>query len=88
MRQDIDAMLARGVRLYYGFTGGWAYFYSYKNQFFEMLPDGESLRGKIKLTMFPNADHLFSGVELKESLYQSIEQFLVTPFDQIGSVRI
>ena len=82
MRDDIDTMLARGVRLYFGFTGGWAYYYSYKNQFFEMLPVGERLRGKIKLAMFPNADHLFSGVELKAKLYQSIEQFLSTVADQ------
>lgn len=77
MRQDIDVMLGRGMHLYFGFTGGFSHYYSYKNQFFEMLPDGEKIREKITLTMFPSADHLFGGLELKEDLYQSLEHFLL-----------
>lgn len=77
MREDIDAMLHRGVNLYFGFTGGFAYYYSYKDQFFDMLPGGANLRGKIKLMMFPSTDHLFCGVKLKENLYQSLEHFLL-----------
>lgn len=76
MRHDVDAMLGRGTRLYFAFTGGFSYVYSYRSQFFDMLPDGASLRGKIHVEMFPLADHLFSGVELKEQLYHSVEQFL------------
>ena len=85
MRQDIDVMLARGVQLYFCFTGGFAHYFSYEDQFFDMLPDGEGLRGKISLTMFPQADHLFGGVELKEKLFQSLERFLLQPVDCTSS---
>lgn len=84
MRQDIDVMLARGVKLYFCFTGGFAYYYSYKDQLYDMLPGGEGLRGRVKLNMFPCADHLFGGVELKESLYESLENFLLPPAAQPG----
>lgn len=77
MRQDVDVMLSRGTRLYFAFTGGFSYVYSYRNQFFDMLPGGAGLRGKVRVEMFPLADHLFSGVELKEQLYRSVEQFLM-----------
>jgi hypothetical protein len=77
MRQDIDIMLSRGTQLLFSFTGGFAHYYSYNDQFYDMLPDGQSLRGRVQLKMFPCADHLFGGVELKESLYASIESFLV-----------
>jgi hypothetical protein len=85
MRQDIDVMLARGVQMYFCFSGGFAHYYSYENQFFDMLPKGESLRGKVSLNMFPQADHLFGGVELKEDLYQSLERFLLKPVEQPSS---
>lgn len=76
MREDVDAMLARGARLYFAFTGGFSYIYSYRDQIFDMLPGGHDLRDRIHLEMFPLADHLFSGVELKEQLYESIGRFL------------
>ncbi len=88
MRQDVEVMLARGMQLYFCFTGGFAYYYSYKDQFYDMLPDGKSLRGRIKLKMFPRADHLFGGVELKESLYESLERFLLTPVGQPGGAPL
>jgi hypothetical protein len=78
MRQDIDSMLARSIRVYFCFTGGFSHYYSYSDQFFDMLPDGNRLRGQIELTVFPQADHLFGSVELKENLYQSLERFLLT----------
>ena len=84
MRQDIDVMLARGVQLYFCFTGGFAHYFSYADQFFDMLPEGDLLRGKVTLTLFPQADHLFGGIELKESLYQSLERLLLPPVDQRG----
>lgn len=77
-RQDLDAMLSRGVRIYACFTGGFSHYYSYADQFFDMLPDGNSLRGKVSLYLFPQADHLFSGVDVKESLYRSMAQFLMS----------
>ena len=84
MRQDIDVMLTRGVQLYFCFTGGFAHYFSYADQFFDMLPEGDLLRGKVTLTLFPQADHLFGGIELKESLYQSLERLLLPPVDQTG----
>ncbi len=77
-REDLAAMLARGMRIYACFTGGFAHYYSYKDQFFDMLPAGNKLRGKVEVTMFPNADHLFCGSDLKEDLYCSLERFLQT----------
>lgn len=77
-RQDLDAMLARGVRIYACFTGGFSHYYSYDDQFFDMLPGGSSLRGRVSLHLFPQADHLFSGAEVKESLYRSMAQFLLS----------
>ena len=84
MRADIDAMLARGTRLYFGFTGGFAYLYSYHDQLFDMLPGGRELRDRIVVEMFPQADHLFSGLDLKEGLYASIERFLAEAPAQRG----
>ena len=76
MRQDLDAMLSRGMRAYFCFTGGFEYYYSYEDQFFDMLPAGGNLRGKVKLAIFPQADHLFGSAELKEDLFQTLERFL------------
>lgn len=84
MRQDIDVMLTRGLQLYFCFTGGFAHYFSYADQFYDMLPQGDLLRGKITLTLFPQADHLFGGIELKESLYQSLERLLLPAGDQRG----
>lgn len=78
MRQDLAEMLARGVRIYACFTGGFSHYYSYEDQFFDMLPDGNSLRGHVSVALFPQADHLFSGVEVKEDLYQSLGRFLLS----------
>lgn len=76
LRQDLASMLARDTRIYACFTGGFAHYYSYEGQFFDMLPTGKELHGKVEVTMFPQADHLFSGTDLKESLYCSLERFL------------
>lgn len=77
MRRDIDTMLARGMQMNFCFTGGFSHYFSYEDQFFDMLPDGQSLRGKIGLTLFPQADHLFGGVEVKEALHRFVERFLL-----------
>lgn len=82
MRRDIDAMLSRGMRAYFCFTGGFAHYYSYEDQFFDMLPAGDNLRGQVELAIFPQADHLFGSSELKEDLYRSLERFLLTPGKQ------
>lgn len=79
MRQDLDVMLSRGMRAYFCFTGGFAHYYGYEDQFFDMLPAGDNLRGKVELAMFPQADHLFGSAALKEGLYLSMERFLMSP---------
>lgn len=77
MRANLDAMLARGARLMFGYTGGVSYSYSYADQLFEMLP-GPSLRGRVQVEMFPQSDHLFTLQRDRDDLFARLERFLLT----------
>ncbi len=75
LRADIEALVARGVRLLYIYTGGVRTEYFYKDQFFDML-DAPGLRGKLEVELWPEADHLFSTLAQRSELLDRLRRWL------------
>jgi pimeloyl-ACP methyl ester carboxylesterase len=64
---DILAMLERGVRLLYIYTGGVFNSFNHRNQFNEMFPL-VAATGKVSVEHFPKSDHTHSMLRHREKL--------------------
>jgi hypothetical protein len=76
--EELRAILAREVDLYFVFTGGgMAEFYNHPRQFFETFPE---LRGhpRIRLEFMSRADHTFTLRAQQDALLASIEAWVAS----------
>jgi dienelactone hydrolase len=81
--EELQAILAREVDLFFVFTGGgMAEFYNHPRQFFETFPE---LRGhpRVRLEFMSRADHTFTLRAQQDALLASIEGWMATT--QLGA---
>jgi pimeloyl-ACP methyl ester carboxylesterase len=82
LARDVRAMLTRGTRLLWIYSGGDTN-YAYKDQFFDFTgaPD---LKGKLELEFYASADHTFFLVEDRERVMNRVLAWLEQEFGRSG----
>jgi pimeloyl-ACP methyl ester carboxylesterase len=87
MQRGLEAMLDRGMRALFVYTGGWSS-YVFAEQFDEMFPQ---LRGRerVSLRYFPLADHTYVLLEHRETMLREVERFIdrVAPASPLEASR-
>jgi dienelactone hydrolase len=71
VRARLEALLARGARLMFVFTGGVNYIYNYRDQLLDLLP-GLDWRGQMRLEFMPDTDHLVSDGPSRADLLRAV----------------
>jgi hypothetical protein len=64
LAREVEALVERGTRLLFLYTGGARTEYIYRNQFFDML-GLHRLRSRLEVELWRDADHLFSSRALR-----------------------
>lgn len=68
---EVAALLERGVRLHYLFTGGLTERYNHREQLFEAYPVTRDA-ARVRLDWFPEADHTFSAEAAQRDLEEAV----------------
>lgn len=71
------AALAKGVQLYYAFTGGWSEIYNYETQLLDNHPKVD-FGGRLRLGWNPDADHTYTARRLRDALLADLDDWLAT----------
>ena len=71
---ELRSVIDRGCKVRVFFTGGFEYKYTYFDQFFDMFPS--IAKNDIELTVYPDADHLFTVVEHRRSYIEDVCQWV------------
>lgn len=72
--EELDRLVARGVRMLFVYTGGWCD-YVHRGQFEEMFPRLVH-RGRVEVEYYPEADHTYLIVAHRERMMSRVEQFV------------
>ncbi|MBF5042076.1 hypothetical protein FGE12_06690 [Aggregicoccus sp. 17bor-14] len=75
LARDVQALVARGVRLLFLYTGGARTEYIYRDQFFDML-GLHALRGQLEVELWREADHLFSSHAMRVQLLARLRTWM------------
>jgi hypothetical protein len=68
-RDQLDRLLARGVKIFAIFTGALNERYNESDQLFEYAPE---LRGRVDVAYFPNANHTFTERAQQATLLDAV----------------
>ena len=74
----MEAMLDRGCRLFFIYTRGIEY-YKYEEQFADTFGTFNSQKN-LRIKFFPDADHLFSRLPIREKLLSVIGEWMADPY--------
>ncbi len=72
-------LIDRGIPLHLIYTGGFTPFYSYRTQFFAMLP-GLNSKGRVQVEYWPDVDHLFMLREDRQRFIAKLSTWLETNY--------
>ena len=72
---QVQSLVDRGVEMYVAFTGGFAFIFSYLDQYRHMLP-GVRFAGRLNIQHFAKFDHLFSLTEHRQQFFHHLRQWL------------
>ena len=72
---EIQQLVDRGVDMLFIYSSGAAEYLNYANQFHAMLPKLE-LNDKIQVQFYPEADHMFTLLEHRAKLHESIRRWM------------
>lgn len=75
LARDVEALVERGTRLLFLYTGGARTEYLYRDQFFDML-GLHRLRPRVEVELWRDADHLFSSRALRERLLARLRTWM------------
>lgn len=75
-RADVEAMLARGARVLFVYTGGWSTFVD-RRQFAEMFPSFAGHPG-VELRYYPHADHTYISLSDRAEMVGALAAFVET----------
>jgi pimeloyl-ACP methyl ester carboxylesterase len=70
LKKELCALISRGVRLFFIYTGGIGY-YNYKNQFKDSFQDC-NFGDQLELEYFPDSDHMYTLKSDREKLIKRI----------------
>jgi hypothetical protein len=76
MAEELDALLARGLRLYFVFTAGLERNYNHESQFRGVFPNAARHAG-LSHAFLPDADHAFGTRASREQLISLVREWLV-----------
>lgn len=79
LTKDFDAMLARGMKLFFAFTGEVEQSYNGKNQLFEMFPSLTSAKA-VTNEFYNAADHVFSFAQDRRKLIADLSAWMQSNF--------
>jgi hypothetical protein len=65
--RELDGLLGRGARMLAVYSAGFSAWYNYEGQFFDMFP-GRDFRGRVEVSLYAQADHLFGSLPERERL--------------------
>ena len=72
---QVQGLVDRGVPMYVAFTGGFAFIFSYLDQYRHMIP-GVHFAGLLELKHYASFDHLFSLAEHRQVFFQDLRRWL------------
>ena len=72
---QVQGLVDRGVPMYVAFTGGFAFIFSYRDQYRHMIP-GVHFAGLLQLKHYVSFDHLFSLAEHRQVFFQDLRRWL------------
>jgi len=81
VREGLERLIARGVRLLLIFGGGEHHYYNYRDQFLDAFP-GLDFGDLLELEHLPTADHMFSSLPSQAWLDARIERWLMALQDR------
>jgi pimeloyl-ACP methyl ester carboxylesterase len=76
---DIEHLISRNARLLYIYSGGVPEYYNYGNQFWDMFK-GLDFCGCVESVYFKDADHIFSNIQIRRRMFDSIIQWMEKNF--------
>ncbi len=79
LAKDFDSMVARGTKLFFGFTGEVDHSYNGERQLFEMFPNLRSSQA-VSNAYYHAADHLFSFARDRRLLLEHLTSWMSTSF--------
>lgn len=79
MAAEIQALVHRGVEMFYLYTGGVPDYFNYREQFYDMFPE-VTFGSQLRLEYHADADHLFTALDTKERYFRSIREWLADKF--------
>ena len=69
--EDLREFAARGIELYFVFTGGQEEIYNHQSQYQKSFP-GIDFRGRIRVDYLKDATHIFTGLDHQEYLVREV----------------
>ena len=73
--QDLKEFVARGLNLYFVFTGGQEDIYNHQSQYEKTFSDVD-FRGRIRVDYLKDATHIFTGLDHQEFLIREVSQWM------------
>ena len=79
VKEDLQQLVNKDLKLYYIYTNGVLDYYNYKNQFYDMFK-GVDFKDCVELDFFENSDHLFTPLKEKKELMERIISWTTRQF--------
>ena len=76
-RAQLNALVARGVRIFAIYSGTRGAKYNHPDQLFELFPE---LRGRVDRAYFPHANHTFAELDVQAELIAAVSSWMTAQF--------
>ena len=77
---EILAMAARGVKLFYAYSGGVQGYFNHEGQFWHMFPQTRQFAEQITVRRYADCNHLFTYQQNRDVLHHDIVSWMVDQF--------
>jgi hypothetical protein len=84
--RDLGALLDRGTRMLYLFSGGQEEHYNYREQYRASFRS-VNFRDQVRVEYLPDADHLFSGLEHQRFVIEAMTEWMTTHWSAVPARR-
>lgn len=81
---EMIALVSRGVRLHFVYSGGMPQYYNHAGQFMDSFR-GVDFKGRVTSEFFPEADHTFTELKNQEALVAAIVRWMRSSFPAAGA---
>ena len=77
---EIQSLIDRDIKLYYIYSGGMRVYYNSPDQFYAMFRKVK-FKNNVSYTFFPDADHTYTSISMREELKNTIRTWILRTFD-------